>query len=160
MAEETTAAPVSKPRKGKLIWIVALLLVIAGGVGGWLAFSNPKPQEAAGTAPAKPVVKTIVHLESFVVNLADGEERSFLRIGIDIGLSKELESGGHGSKAELPTAPIRDAILGVLGNWRSDDLLTPGGKDKLKAQILAALRERVPEIEAQEVYFTDFLVQR
>jgi flagellar basal body-associated protein FliL len=48
----------------------------------------------------------------------------------------------------------------VLTTWRSDALLAPDGKQKLKTELVRALRENVPELGVREVYFTDFLVQR
>jgi flagellar basal body-associated protein FliL len=57
-------------------------------------------------------------------------------------------------------ARLRDTILGVLSTWRSDALLAPDGKQKLKQELVHALRERAPELGVEEIYFTDFLVQR
>lgn len=104
-------------------------------------------------------VKTVLHLEPFVVNLADPEDNRFLRVGIDLGLENAL-AAKEGKESGVPTARIRDCILGVLSTWRSDALLAPEGKQKLKDELVHALRERVPELEVKEVYFTDFLVQR
>ena len=54
---------------------------------------------------------------------------------------------------------LRDTILTVLGTGTVDQLLTPEGKTKLKADLLKAIQNRVPEIQCREVYFTEFLVQ-
>ena len=48
----------------------------------------------------------------------------------------------------------------MLTAAKANDLLTAEGKTDLKHKLLAALDQRVPEIEAQDVYFTEFLVQR
>jgi len=99
---------------------------------------------------------------SFVVNLADPEQNRFLRVGIDLGLENPLPTKGKGGKGgadELPTGPVRDCILSVLSTWHSDALLAPEGKQKLKDELLRALRDHVPELGVREVYFTDFLVQ-
>jgi len=106
-------------------------------------------------------IKTILHLEPFVVNLADPEDNRFLRVGLDLGLDVALAGkGGKGGEGELPTARIRDCILEVLSSWRSDALLAPEGKEKLKGQLIQALHARAPEVGVKEIYFTDFLVQR
>ena len=104
-------------------------------------------------------VHALFELEGFVVNLADTEANSFLRVGIELGLEHDPE-GGHGSDDAVPTARMRDAILAVLSTWESNALLTQEGKAKLKEQLVEVLQERVPEMGVQEVYFTDFLVQR
>jgi flagellar basal body-associated protein FliL len=105
-------------------------------------------------------IRRVVRLESFVVNVADPEGGRFLRVGIDLGLENQLSTNeGRGGAGDLPIAHIRDCILSVLSTWRSDALLAPEGKEKLKNELLRALRDRVPELGVKEVYFTDFLVQ-
>ena len=49
---------------------------------------------------------------------------------------------------------------GVLAQSRVDELLTAKGKTKLKEDLLHALQERIPALEVEEVYFTEFLIQR
>ena len=100
-----------------------------------------------------------MHLDPFVVNLADPEENRFLRVGIDLGLENPFPAK-ESKEVEVPTPRIRDSILAVLSTWHSDALLAPEGKQKLKDELVHALRERVPELGVKEVYFTDFLVQR
>jgi flagellar FliL protein len=96
-----------------------------------------------------------MHLETFVMNLADSDQRSYLRIGIDLGLNNAAKHG-----EELPVARVRDTILGVLALAKVDDLLTAEGKNRLKQDLLHALTERVPDLGVEEVYFTEFLIQR
>ena len=96
-----------------------------------------------------------LHLETFVLNLSDPGQRSYLRVGIDLGLSRPL------GKAEAPPlGPVRDTIIGVLGQAKAEDLITAEGKAKLKQDLLRALQNRVPELGVVEVYFTEFLIQR
>jgi flagellar basal body-associated protein FliL len=131
-------------------------------IGGLLAFvvlafwfwASREDTPSAQASDASTVCSTL-HLEGFVLNLADPGQRSYLRVGIDLGLSREIKHG-----EELPIAPVRDTILGVLGEAKVDDLMTASGKAKLKQEVLRALRDRVPQLGVQEVYFTEFLVQR
>jgi flagellar basal body-associated protein FliL len=122
-------------------------------LGGWFW---SRSERAAGPAVPASSVKSTLHLESFVLNLADAEQRSYLRVGIDLGLSVEQKRGEEGP----PVAKIRDTILTVLAGAKLDELLTTEGKAKLKENVLHALRERAPEVGVQEVYFTEFLIQR
>lgn len=101
-------------------------------------------------------MKGSLHLETFVLNLADSGQRSYLRVGIDLGLGREI---GRGENAP-PVGEVRDTILGVLAESRVDELLTAAGKAKLKEDLLHALQERLPGLEVEEVYFTEFLIQR
>jgi flagellar FliL protein len=145
-------------RWGRAVLLVLGLavLTVVGSLG--CKKSSPAPSGPGKGAPASKV-KAVMHLEPFVVNLADAEENRFLRVGIDLGLESPLSAKG-GKEGEVPTARIRDCILAVLSTWHSDALLAPEGKQKLKDDLVRALRERAPELGVKEVYFTDFLVQR
>jgi flagellar protein FliL len=137
-------------------------LLVLAAIGWWGCRHSSKQANAPGNkAPGTTEIKAVIHLETFVVNLADPEESRFLRVGIDLGLENPLPSKeGKGEDPRVSTARLRDTILGVLSTWRSDALLAPDGKQKLKQELVHALRERVPNLGVKEVYFTDFLVQR
>ncbi len=101
-------------------------------------------------------VRSTLHLETFVLNLADGDQRSYLRVGIDLGLNSAPKRADEFN----PTPHVRDILLGVLAQAKADELLTAEGKTKLKKQILQALQEQLPELGVEEVYFTELLIQR
>lgn len=155
------SAPEARKPSNKLFFAGLAFVLLLGMAGlGWFLFSQgaATEEEEEHAEKSTPEVTAFLHLENFVVNLADPEEHRYLRVGIDIGLEHAMESGGeHG---ELPTALIRDAILTVLSTWTSDELLTPEGKMQLKEKLVSALQKRVPHLSVQEVYFNDFLVQR
>lgn len=113
-----------------------------------------------GHAAAAPAVKEVLHLEGFVVNLADPQGDGFLRIGIDLGLGRSIKGRGEKETGTVPTAQVRDVVLRVLTTYQSNDLLVPEGKIRLKQQLLESLQAAIPELAVREVYFTDFLVQR
>ena len=131
-----------------------LILGLVAGGGWWGCNDLPSPSDASASGDRRPP-KAVLHLESFVVNLSDAEGGRFLRVGIDLGVDSP-----PASPAATPTARIRDTILAVLTTWRSDALLAPEGKQKLKTELLRGLRDKVPELNVRDVYFTDFLVQR
>lgn len=132
---------------------LAILLAVAGATAWTL---NHRSTDDANP-DSKP--KAIVHLESFVVNLADLNEKAFLRLGLDLGVENQLTKKESAAITDL-TPSVRDAVLGVLTASKADDLLTVEGKQQLKARLLAGLKERVPELRVREIYFTEFLVQR
>jgi flagellar basal body-associated protein FliL len=136
-------------RMGTVFFVLGAAL-LALGAGFWIA---RRPEVSAG---GRPQVKATLHLETFVLNLADPGQRSYLRVGIDLGLGREP---GKGEDA-APVGLVRDTIVGVLAQSQVDDLLTAKGKAELKADLLQALQERVPGLEVEEVYFTEFLIQR
>jgi len=132
------------------VFVPASVLALCG-VWFWM---NRNAAVPAQTQPDSGV-RSILHLETFVLNLADADQRSYLRVGIDLGLRNEARRG-----EPLPIAPVRDAILAVLSQAKSEDLVTPAGKEHLKASLRQALERRVPELGVEEVYFTEFLIQR
>ncbi|MFZ0774273.1 MAG: flagellar basal body-associated FliL family protein [Candidatus Sulfotelmatobacter sp.] len=140
------------PARGGRIVFFVLLLIGAAALGAWFwSTRRIEPGLAGGGSAAA----STLHLETFVLNLADPGQRSYLRVGIDLGLGREL-----GRSENVPVALVRDTILGVLGQARVADLLEEKGKAKLKADLLRALQERVPGLAVEEVYFTEFLIQR
>jgi flagellar FliL protein len=143
-----------------VVFLLLGLMVLSAG-GSLACKKSSQTSNVPGTGSPAPQIKEVMHLESFVVNLADSEENRFLRVGIDLGLENPLSAKeGKGGEGEVPIARIRDCILVVLSTWTSDALLAPEGKKKLKDELIRALRERAPELGVKEVYFTDFLVQR
>jgi flagellar basal body-associated protein FliL len=152
MAEVNENRPPLPPSPARRGWaIAAIFAVVFAGAATW--FWTLRGDESA-QANANGVRSTL-HLDTFVLNLADAEQRSYLRIGIDLGLSHEMRRS-----ETLPIAELRDTILTVLAQSRADDLLTANGKSQLKDDLLHALQQRAPELGIQEVYFTEFLIQR
>jgi flagellar basal body-associated protein FliL len=145
-----TTAENKKSSRMATVFFVTAAMALALGAGFWI---TRKPEVSAGGSPQ---VKGTLHLETFVLNLADPGQRSYLRVGIDLGLGRELGKGENAA----PVGLVRDTIVGVLAQSRVDDLLTAKGKAKLKADLLQALQERVPGLQVEEVYFTEFLIQR
>lgn len=155
--------PVSSPKKPFSMMLVAAVVVVLGlgGGGFWFMTHRATAVKAQAKSPAlsrpAPPVATMA-LQTFLVNLADANHDTFLKIGITLGVSKPV-SGGEDKPSPL-TPEIRDTILQVLTQSQSGDLLTDGGKNKLKAELLAALQKRVPQLGVEDVYFTDFLIQQ
>ena len=145
-------------KKSKSSPLLAFLLLAAIGGGAYWFISRRHTVEAAPSTPKVASVTSVIHLDSFVVNLADPSQTAFLKVGIDLGVSSSPEGKSGETKPLLPK--IRDVILSQLTTWQSSGLLAANGKAKLKEQILDALHQQVPTVPVKEVYFTEFLVQR
>jgi flagellar basal body-associated protein FliL len=152
MPEASTPAKNPSKARGRVLAFLLAAIVLTA-VAGW--FWREAGGETKAQANEGPGVKSTMHLETFVMNLADADQRSYLRIGIDLGLNHEVKRAGEPSVAQ-----VRDTILGVLALARVDDLLSAAGKNKLKQELLHALQERIPGLGVEEVYFTEFLIQR
>jgi flagellar protein FliL len=162
--DERPESKQNEPRRSRLLPVVTVgfLAALAAGGAGWF-FSRRSAARASQPVQIQAHehgAKSVLHLESFTVNLADSEQNAFLRVGIDLGLKEELPDSKGAEKTSPLTPQVRDTLLTVLGAWPSNALLAQDGKAKLKQELLRALQEKVPELGVTEVYFTDFLVQR
>jgi chemotaxis protein MotB len=144
--------PTARPRRSRSAALVlSLLVLVAAGIWFWTNRSG-EPAQANGADP----VHSILHLETFVLNLADSDQRSYLRVGIDLALNQDAKR----AEETVPIAEVRDTILSVLGEAKVSDLLQPGGKTELKHQVLHALQDRVPALGVEEVYASAQVDQR
>jgi len=139
-------------RRSGLTLVLPLVILAAMGIWFW----TTRGVDSSAQANEERRVQSTLHLETFVLNLADADQRTYLRVGIDLGLNREPRPGAEA----VPVAEVRDTILGVLAEAKVNDLMTAAGKAKLKEELLHALAERVPQLGVEEVYFTEFLIQR
>jgi flagellar FliL protein len=139
-------------RRAGLGVLLPVMVLAGAGVWFWTNRRSDSPPQVNGTNQ----VRSTLHLETFILNLANPDQRSYLRVGVELGLNHEAKRGDEGA----PVAQVRDTILAVLAEAKVDDLTTAGGKTKLKEQLLHALQERIPQLGVEEVYFTEFLIQR
>jgi flagellar FliL protein len=102
-------------------------------------------------------VKKIVELPPFIVNLADTEQSRYLRMTISLGVS-EAEKAGEKSDP-LFMARVRNAMLAVVSDKKSDEILSVEGKNKLRKELLKAAKAASSDPEVVAIYITDFIVQ-
>jgi flagellar basal body-associated protein FliL len=130
-----------------------LLLAVLVASAAWVLHAG-SGRALSSAAPPEGEVRSVLHLDPFVLNLVDPDERAYLRVGIELGLGRERKEDNP------PVALVRDVILGVLTRCSPSDVLSAGGKARLKQELLAALRQRAPQLGVEDIYFTEFLVQR
>jgi flagellar FliL protein len=145
-AETLEVVAPAKVGKKKLILIGAavlvLLLVVGAGAVLWLKNraahasqdvaaeeDGPKAHAAARNDPANP--PTFLPLDVFVVNLADRDADRYAQIGITFEVDSALFADQM--KAYMPA--IRNAILMILAQKSSQDLLDRAGKEQLAEEI-------------------------
>ena len=162
MTPQAPGIPKSRKRGARGATTVAVVL-LGIGFGIWWGFVRPR--DTASSSQAAVTTRAVLPLEAFTVNLADHEEGRFLRATLSLGVEGQLPAIGKGENKPVETgavsmATIRDSIITVLAQCTSDQLLTPEGKAKLKADLISSLNRDVPGLRVREVYFTEFLVQR
>jgi flagellar FliL protein len=148
MADPATGdAPVARRPKKKLIVIGAAVLVLVLALGaGTVVFLKQRAAHAAaaaaggdegtdhaGSARIDPKnVPIYLPLDPFVVNLADKEADRYAQIGITL----ELDNGVSADQIKAYMPAIRNAILLILANKSSKDLLNREGKEQLAQDIM------------------------
>jgi len=164
MAEETAqgeaAAPAAPPPKGRarlvLIGGAALVLAGAGGVGWYLMGprgATAKPPEPA--VQAEPAVGAIESLETFIANLADEEEKRYLKATVQVeffAATVPHEFSAHGPQ-------VRDLLLTLLTSKTFAEIRTPEGKAVLREEIINRINRVLRDDLVKAVYFTEFVVQ-
>ena len=169
-------AKASIPVVSLMISVIASVMVATGLMGGglyWAVKTNHLPlaggTKAEATAVPEPAKTKLVSLEPLLVNLADPDMRSYLRIALTLKVDDSPANRDGRAKGERETktstknefdAEERDAALSILGKETGADLLAPDGKERLKRDLEAELKVRVPEVKVLDVLITEFLVQR
>jgi len=166
MAEPEKEAVSETKKKGKLgLWLVIVLAVLLLGTGGFLgrryflganaASANAKSGDAAG---AMGKVKSMMNLDSFLVNLADMDAARFVKVTFRLGLD-ESKLGEEYASDQVILAATRDRIISVLSTKTADEILTPEGKEQLRKEIRERVNQILPRGKVVEVFIMDFVVQ-
>jgi flagellar FliL protein len=161
MAEPAAdAAPIRRPRKKLLIVGAAVLALVLALAAGGIVFLKQRAARAAaagddevateqaGAARPDPRSAPIyLPLDPFIVNLADREADRYAQIGMTL----ELDSNAASDQIKAYMPAIRNAILLILANKTSKDLLSREGKEQLAQEILReAARPMGIEVPAPE----------
>lgn len=132
------APPKAKSKKMLIIGVVVALLVIAGAGAAWFIMSSrshvedEEGAEARPHAPAAPkVAPTFLPIDNMVVNLADTGGERFAQIGLTL----ELADAKTAEQVKLYLPSIRSAILMLVSQRTSEELLGREGKEKLATDI-------------------------
>jgi flagellar protein FliL len=140
--------------KGKLKFILPVILLLAGGGGAYFFVLAPKPAKAA---PPK-VQGTLFPLSpEFVVNL-DGEHYGKVSIALLLSAGAPAASA-DGAAATLPEdAAVRAIVTNDLTGLPSSALIDRPKRNGIEKKILTDLQKKT-DVKVTEVLFTDVVVQ-
>ena len=151
MAEPAAdAAPAGRPKKK--IMVIGIVVILLGVLlaGGAVVFFKQRAAHAAAAAsgddeaaPSEATAANASHidpknvpiylaLDPFVVNLADREADRYAQIGVTF----ELESNAASEQLKAYMPSIRNAILLVLANKTSKELMYREGKEQLAQELM------------------------
>ncbi|SDM66749.1 flagellar FliL protein [Oryzisolibacter propanilivorax] len=136
---ETAAPAPAKSKKLIIILAVVVLLVVAGGAAAWVLLSKRAAEgdedgdkPARTSQPAAPKgPPTYLPMDNMVVNLADPGGDRFAQVGITLELADAKTA--EQVKGFMPS--IRSAVLLLVSQRTTDELLTREGKEKLAVDV-------------------------
>jgi len=152
-------------KKG-LIILVSCFVIIAIAVGAglfllWGKVSDTPPEtvesteEVAGKKGVKVMIKSLLSMETFVVNLADPGGKRYLRVSIAL----EIDDKDFVEEAKKNVPRMRDKILLILPAKKFQDIRTSSGKDSLRKEIIAQLNPLLDKCKITNLYFQEFVIQ-
>lgn len=174
-----------KPKSKKLLFIilgVVLVAVIGAGAALFILLKNTAEDDeeyddepVATQTQARPKTPPVfLPLENMVVNLADAGGNRFVQLGITL----QLQDAKTGDDMKVYMPSIRSAILMLISQRTSDEVLQVEGKTRLSKDIIREIsdimgyeveeadggeksqrRRRAPPNPVQAVLFSSFIVQ-
>lgn len=155
-------------KKGLIILVICFLIIaIAVGAGLfvlWGKVSSTAPETVASSEEVaekrdvkdvKMKIKSLLSMESFVVNLADPGGKRYLRVSIAL----ELDDKDFVEEAKKNVPQMRDRILMILPAKKFKDIRTSSGKDSLRKEIIAQLNPLLDKCKITNLYFQEFVIQ-
>ncbi|RDV25074.1 flagellar basal body-associated protein FliL [Alteromonas aestuariivivens] len=161
-------------KKGKLIIIVAAVIVIASGIGGYLwlsgsSDSSATQQLADAKGTSRPTTSTrggkagtalyVAMPRPFVFNVP-GTGRDRL-VQIKVQLMVRGSDNEETAKSHIPL--IEGTLLHVFSASNADDLVTEAGKIALREKALGEVQQVLKNIVGvevvEQVLFTGFVMQ-
>jgi flagellar FliL protein len=159
MAGPDEAAEAAPPRKSKkkLFLLLGALVILLGG-GGGAAWYFTQGSHAGGEAEAEPPkVPVFLALDTFTVNLQDGEQ--YLQVDITLQLTDQALV----DLVKLHMPRVRSRLLALLSSKHADELITPEDKKKLAAEVMAQVKQpfdpKGKPQQVDDVLFTSFVIQ-
>ncbi|MFQ5691765.1 MAG: flagellar basal body-associated protein FliL [Nitrospinota bacterium] len=151
-----------KKGKGMKLIIIGVLGIALLGGGGYFAMGMLSSDEgdAAAAKTAKEEKEPlgpapVYRMKSFIVNLAGGKGRRYLKVTMGLELSDETVQ--QEIKDRLPQ--MRDEIITILSSKTYEDIRDAVGKLRLRREIVTRVNRVLPHGKAQRVFFSEFVIQ-
>ncbi len=137
--------------------------------------SEPSAEVTAAPEAAHEIMPgegIMLNMSTKIINLVDPTGRKYIRVTIVAEFAPddpEYESLPEEEKTAYLTAfeeklnsrlPIMDdTVITLLSTKTYEDLYTAEGKEKLRAEIMQTLSEKLVDLHLISIYFTEFVVQ-
>ncbi len=150
--------------KKAIIIMASIAFVFMTLVGGgfymmWVKIASLAPPEEIVEEEAEETEEAVIGemfaLDTFVVNLADGHGKRYLRAKMQLELAPEQTT----EVVEKRLPQIRDVVLTILPTRHVNEIRSVEGKTALRTEILARLNELLKAEAVANIYFTEFVIQ-
>ena len=159
----TTEAAPPRKRRGKLLLLVALpVLLGAGGAGAWFAGLLPGKDPhapaaaaaaAAAAAPEKPI---FVDMPDIVANLnAPGRRSSYIKLRSKLEVARATDA--RALQDAMPR--LQDLFTTYLREVRPEELRGSAGTYRLREELMARASLAAPPAQVTDVLFVELLLQ-
>lgn len=163
-------APDELPKPFRLVYDYGATLTTPVTVAAeTVAEATPAPEAAHEIIPGEGIM---LNMSTKIINLVDPTGRKYIRVTIVAEFAPdnpEYESLPEEEKAAYLTEfeeklnsrlPIMDdTVITLLSTKTYEDLYTAEGKEKLRAEIMQILSEKLVDLHLISIYFTEFVVQ-
>jgi flagellar basal body-associated protein FliL len=166
-------APDELPKPFRLVYDYSGAFTTPSAV---VAAAEPSAEEATAAPESAheimPGEGIMLNMSTKIINLVDPTGRKYIRVTIVAEFAPddpEYESLPEEEKTAYLTAfeeklnsrlPIMDdTVITLLSTKTYEDLYTAEGKEKLRAEIMQTLSEKLVDLHLISIYFTEFVVQ-
>ena len=159
-ATADAAAP-AKKGKGKLLLLVAPVLLLAAAGGLWFTGLLPrwigmgKPAVVAASGPPQPKPPVFVDMPELVANLNAGRRTSFIKLHVHLELARPEDQAPV--QAAMPR--LQDLFQTYLREMQPDELRGSAGTWRLREELISRANVAVDPARVTGVLFTEMLVQ-
>ena len=152
-------------KKGLIILVVCFVVIVLGVGAGlyilWDKVSDVSPETLESTEKmaekkdVKAMVKALLSMETFVVNLADPGGKRYLRVTMAL----EIDDQDCVTETKENVPQIRDKVLLILPAKEFKDIRTSSGKGSLRKEMIAQLNPLLDKCKITNLYFQEFVIQ-
>lgn len=169
-------APKSSKKMMIIIIVGVVLLLIIGVAGGMFfgGFFDDKPAQTETSQGEEGASEEKTEEESaedvadisywplephFVLNFEGKSKARFMQIGLEVSTTNEKSYAAV--KKHLPV--IRNEIVLLLSGQKYEEMVTPDGKEQLRAELIETINNILKKHKAKKgidnIYFTSFVMQ-
>jgi flagellar protein FliL len=140
-----------------IIASAAAAVLAASAAGGYFLYLRPAevgghPSAMQAATPRPPRI-VYVDAKELTLRLADPSAEHYIKLSPVLAVR---ESVAEALKDKVPV--LRDRMVTIITGRQSSELSTPEGQQKLKKDLLDALRQEFPN-QVIDLYFSGYLVE-